>query len=72
MANNDLNSITVNTGGVENLNLNNAGVKLSVSNIELARGEAFTFYLTSNYPGYDFSDVTDLTLKGAINSADFK
>lgn len=72
MANNDLNSITVNTGGVENLNLNNAGVKLSVSNIELARGEAFTFYLTSNYPAYDFSDVTDLTLKGSINSADFR
>lgn len=72
MANNDLNSITVNTGGVENLNLNNAGVKLSVSNIELAKGEAFTFYLTSNYPAYDFSDVTDLTLKGSINSADFR
>lgn len=66
------NHIAVNADSIENLTVNNAGVKLSVSNIELAKGEAFTFYLTSNYPSYDFSDVTDLTLKGAINSADFR
>ena len=66
------NQIAVNVDAIENLTVNNAGVKLSVSNIELAKGEAFTFYLTSNYPAYDFSDVTGLTLKGAINSADFR
>ena len=66
------NQIAVNVDAIENLTVNNAGVKLSVSNIELAKGEAFTFYITSNYPAYDFSDVTGLTLKGVINSADFR
>lgn len=72
MPSQDLNSITVNTVDIENLTVLNAGVKLSVSSIELAKGEAFTFYLTSKYPTYDFSDVTDITLKGTINSADFR
>lgn len=57
---------------VQNLTALNAGVKLSISSIELAKGEAFTFYLTSDHPTYDFSDVTNIALKNTSASADFR
>lgn len=64
-------SITVRTSSEESLDVTTAGVKLPVTDLELAKGEAFTFYLMADNPAYDFSDVTNITLKGTPASVDF-
>lgn len=65
-------TITVRSSSGEDLNVTNAGVKLPVTDIELAKGEAFTFYLVADNVSYDFSDVTEISLKNSATSADFK
>lgn len=64
-------SITVRTSSEENLDVTTAGVKLPVTDMELAKGEAFTFYLMAENPAYDFTDVTNIALKGTPASVDF-
>ena len=67
-------SITVRSSDGEDVKVSTAGVKLLVTDLELAKGEAFTFYLVADNKEYDFSDVTEIKLKesSSVQSADFK